>query len=700
MRIPALSLLVGLVSVLTTQSAARQAADDGVIRINVNLVQVDAVVTDSRGKAVTDLTADDFEVLQDGKRQVIRNFAFINVKGHSAAFTPRVSPSQPKSSPAVPPPPPIALRPDQIRRTIAIVVDDLGLSFDSMVHVREAAKKWVESQMQAGDMVAVIRTSAGMGALQQFTADKRALFAAIDRLQYHLGRVGVSSFGPVTGGGTGAIDTFFEDEIRQSYLMGSLGAIQYVVRGLSELPGRKSVILFSESMELGFQQGTNLINSRTMTQLTTEDRLRRLADEANRSSVVISAVDPRGLVYTGTTSEDHQSSPQAVAEISSRRSQQLIASQDGMVMLSQKTGGLFVQGNNDISAALTQVVDDGDGYYLLGYQPEQSTFDERNGLKFHAISVRVKGPGLRVRSRTGFYGSPDTVKPPAPVTKQEQLVKALASPFSTGNVRVRMTTLFSNAESGSFINVLLYIDPHDLTFRQEPDGSRSDVIDVAAVTFDADGHQVEGIDRTYQFHIPQDGYEEVLKKGLVYSAHVPVKKAGPYQMRVVVRDDTTQQLGSATQFIDVPDLSKDRLVLSGITLGAERLQAQLTPGSAEGAVNADNPNGTPAVRIFKPGTGLVYVYQILNAHADGEMKPELESQVRLFRDGQQIYASMPSSLNAAKQANPKRLIGAGQMHLTQVPPGDYVLQIVITDKLRKEKQQVATQSIDFQVDQN
>jgi VWFA-related protein len=698
MRIPALSLLVGLVSVLTTQSAARQAADDGVIRINVNLVQVDAVVTDSKGKAVTDLTGDDFEVFQDGKRQVIKNFAFINVKGRSAAFTPRV---QPKNSPAVPPPPPIALRPDQIRRTIAIVVDDLGLSFDSMVHVREAAKKWVESQMQTGDMVAVIRTSAGMGALQQFTADKRALLAAIDRLQYHLGRVGISSFGPATGGGTGAVDRTFEEEIRQSYLMGSLGAIQYVVGGLRELPGRKSVILFSESMELNFQQGTNLINSRTMTQLTNEDRLRRLADEANRSSVVISAVDPRGLVYTGPTAEDRQSSPQAVAEISSRRSQQLIASQDGMVMLSQKTGGLFVQGNNDITAALTQVVDDGDGYYLLGYQPEQSTFDERNGLKFHSVSVRLKRPGLRVRSRTGFYGSPDTAKRPAPVTKQEQLVKALGSPFSTGNIGVRLTTLFSSAETqGSFINVLLYIDPHGLTFKQEPDGSRSDVVDVAAVTFDADGHQVDGIDRTYQFHIPQDGYDEVLKKGLVYSAHVPVKKSGPYQMRVVVRDDTTQQLGSATQFIDVPDLSKDRLALSGITLGAERLQGQLTPGSAEGAVNSDDPNGTPAVRIFKSGTGLVYVYQILNAHTDREMKPELESQVRLFRDGQQIYASMPSTLSAEKQPNPKRLIGAGQMQLTQVPPGDYVMQIVITDKLRKEKQQVATQSIDFQVRQN
>jgi ligand-binding sensor domain-containing protein len=71
-------------------------------------------------------------------------------------------------------------------------------------------------------------------------------------------------------------------------------------------------------------------------------------------------------VYTGPTAEDRQSSPQAVAGISSRRSQQLIASQDGMAMLSRKTGGLFVQGNNDLTAALSQVVDDGDGFLWLG----------------------------------------------------------------------------------------------------------------------------------------------------------------------------------------------------------------------------------------------------------------------------------------------------------------------------------------------
>jgi hypothetical protein len=101
--------------------------------------------------------------------QVITNFAFINVRDRSALFNGGASVSQPKSS-AAPPPPPIALRPEQIRRTIAIIVDDLGLSFDSMVHVREAAKEWVETELQPGDMVAVTRASAGMGACSNSAA--------------------------------------------------------------------------------------------------------------------------------------------------------------------------------------------------------------------------------------------------------------------------------------------------------------------------------------------------------------------------------------------------------------------------------------------------------------------------------------------------------------------------------------------------
>src|SRR5262249_8512853 len=229
------------------------------------------------------------------------------------------------------------------------------------------------------------------------------------------------------------VDTsLFNNEIQQAYMLGSIGAVTYVLQGLRELPGRKSMVLFSENMKFTYLEGPGLVNLEFTSRGRVEERMRRLIDEANRSSVVIYAIDPRGVVYTGLTAEDFTGTPGGdgdsktaleVSQIDTQRTEELIASQDGMIALTQKTGGLFLH-NNDIQGELRQVVNDGDGYYLLGYQPDASTFDEKTRQpKFHSISVRMKRPGLHVRSRSGFFGTPDTTAAPAPVGRVAQIAR-------------------------------------------------------------------------------------------------------------------------------------------------------------------------------------------------------------------------------------------------------------------------------------
>ncbi len=689
--------------VLSTRHFSQQAPpSEGVIRINVNLVQVDAVVTDSKGKPVTDLKAEDFEVFQDGKPQPITNFVFVDVRDSKVnaqpiATAPRKGAAAPP--PPLPSPPPVTMRPDQIRRTIAVVVDDLGLSFDSTVRVRESLKKWVDTQMQPGDLVAIIRTSAGMGALQQFSADKRILAAAIDAVRFRVGRVGVSTFAPLTGASPAdAIDTtVFDDEVQRAYTLGSIGAIQYVIQGLRDLPGRKSLVLFSESMRLNYTE-SGLVQVATPSSVV-DQQIRRLVDAANRSSVVMYAIDPRGVVYTGLTAEDNTTgmTPQQIADVPGQRSQQLIASQDGMIPITQKTGGLFIQGNNDLAGALRQVVDDGDGYYLIGYRPDDATFEQAaRAVKFHNIAVRVKRPGLRVRSRTGFFGMPDAPSP-APATRRDQIVTAIMSPFTSNGVPLRLTTLFSNAvKEGSYINALLYFEAQDLAFSEEQEGQRKAEFDIVAATFDAEGVAVDSSNKKWTLTVTQKGFDHILKNGLVYSLHVPVKKPGAYQMRTALRDSMSGRLGTATQFIEVPDLNKGRLSLSGIALAEEQAQTAGAPEPSEGAVSSENPHGTPAVRIFKPGASIIYAYQILNAHAGGDKKVQLEVQTRVFREGQPFFTSQVAPIND-RQENPKRLISSGRLRLGSVPPGHYALQLIVTDKLAKEKYRIAAQSMDFEV---
>jgi VWFA-related protein len=677
------ALLLALVAAFA--QTPQPTAPDTVIRINVNLVQVDAVVTDSSGKPVTDLKPEDFEVLQDGKRQQITNFSYISTHDPSSA---RLRPAPAKKG--APPVPPARIKPQDIRRTVALVVDDLGLSFESIARVRSSLKKFVDTEMQPGDLVAVIRTGAGIGALQQFTADKRMLYAAIDRVKFNaLGRVGISSFAPLgSGEGEGAAAMEERNEI---FSVGTLGAIRYVVNGLRELPGRKSVVLFSENLKLFNADG---MSQRVM------DEVRHLTDAANRSSVVIYSIDPRGLQVHSLTAADNTRgmNQRQLAEVPMQRSAEEFRSRDGMVMLARDTGGLFLFNRNDVDAMLREVVADSEGYYLIGYRPDASTFDPRTGqAKFHKVAVHLKRAGLKVRTRSGFFGNSDREVAPVAHTRQAEIAHALDSPFSTGNIHVRLTPLFTNGPKGSYLNTMLFIDGKDLQFTDEPDGWHKAVIDIVAVTFGDNGQAVDSSNRTYTIRAKEDAYQKA-REGLVYAVSHPVGKPGAYQMRVVVRDATSEQVGSASQFIEAPDVGKGRLTLSSVIVKAQEQANPATPDHPEGQVAANNIMGSAAVRQFKKGDQIMYGYEILNAELDGNRQTQLESQTRLFRDGQQVYEGKANPLPMNSQQDPKRLVAGGTMKLgAQIAPGDYVLQVTVTDKLAKEKFRTATQWMDFEV---
>ena len=152
-------LFAGAGRYLARPQSQTEAHTPGVIRVSVNLVQVDAVVTDGKGRKVTDLKAEDFEIFQDGQPQKLTHFEFVNLRDEGPA-APVITVSNPREGADSVPPPPArrVLAREEIRRTFAFVIDDLALSFDSVVRVRTALKKWVETEMRPGDLVAVIVT--------------------------------------------------------------------------------------------------------------------------------------------------------------------------------------------------------------------------------------------------------------------------------------------------------------------------------------------------------------------------------------------------------------------------------------------------------------------------------------------------------------------------------------------------------------
>jgi hypothetical protein len=174
-----------------------------------------------------------------------------------------------------------------------------------------------------------------------------------------------------------------------------------------------------------------------------------------------------------------------------------------------------------------------------------------------------------------------------------------------------------------------------------------------------------------------------------------------YQMRIALRDQSSDRIGAANQFIDVPDLSKGRLTLSSILLRRDVHDGAISGVKlADGQVFDDDPATAAALRVFKPGYALSYDYLVFNAKSGDAHKADLEVQTRLFRDGKVVYTGQPMVPDLAGEAASGRLLAGGHMTLARaISPGDYVLQVIVTDKLAKEKDRSASQAIDFEVSQ-
>jgi hypothetical protein len=239
------------------------------------------------------------------------------------------------------------------------------------------------------------------------------------------------------------------------------------------------------------------------------------------------------------------------------------------------------------------------------------------------------------------------------------------------------------------------------------------------MTFGDNGVPVDQSGRTYTLKLPDVLYKRAQRGGLVYYVTVPIKKPGAYQLRISLRDSSTEHIGSASQFIEVPDLKKNRLAMSGLVLrGAlppDKTAASARPSpspagnQADGGANSTapdqetsdqkNPEASPAVRHFSSGMLIDYLYVIFNAHLDKTTsKSQITSQVRIFRDGKPVFTGRENGLNFTDVTDPKRLINSGEIQLgNDLAPGEYVFQVVVKDMLADEKHRVVTQWMDFEI---
>jgi VWFA-related protein len=395
-------------------SATPFAGPRPVIRISTDMVQIDAVITDKDGKGVVDLRPEEFAVFEDGRKQNVTHLRYVAAGPGTGSGA-----GTPATSEAGEP------------RSFVIVIDNLGLSLEATARARRLVQSFVTKSLQPRDRAAIIETSATAGGTFALTSDPKVLSEAAGRIHHVVwGRANLGAFG-----GRELDLTSRNNQL----VLDSLAVLKNTIDALRALPGRKSVILVSDGLTSRISLDMDRLLQRfTSTPLdslygdtTLYAALRSLTDLANRASVVIYTLDSTGLqtssggqVQTfgarwnpgdprnGADTRDANGELTAAGNPAAQgqlvRSVARTTREDSLIEIAEQTGGLAIFSTNDLAGGLARIVHDLSGYYLIGYVPDQSTFESRPGPpRFHEVKVEVKRPGLKVRSRKGFYGVTD-----------------------------------------------------------------------------------------------------------------------------------------------------------------------------------------------------------------------------------------------------------------------------------------------------
>jgi VWFA-related protein len=667
------------VFIFTLAAAAAQApappspADTGmVLHFDVNLVQVDAVVTDSKGGRVSGLRAEDFEVLQDGRPQTITNFSYSAGRQPDAAAS-----TAPVADPS--------LTRNEVRRTFVLILDDANMAFGDFHYVQEALLRFADKGLENGDMAAVVRTSVGSGTSQLFTSDRQWLHRTIERMVWRPPLAICSVVPPLPT------------------------VLVNAIRALADFPGRKSILLISPG-------STN----------RNWYLARMIADFANRSSVTIEAIDARSLPTLAPSAVTHSgdgpsSGVGMFAEYSRMRDltavgQRLtgyINSQDVLAFLANMTAGRFLHDKNDMYGQLKAAADDSEAYYLMGWYPGPGAFVQKphQMLDYHHIQIRVRGhKDLTVRTRDGFFARPSG-GPQVAFSPARQMSEALFSPFRTGDIDVRLTASVGYDDtSGAYVDSLLRVLPRGVVLHEVTDQPGCKTVDLEIVTtpmpLDPSQEPREKIAGEHPvIRLCGKGLEGFLAQGLVVSVRDRTEAPGAYQMRVAVRNMTANDaptigpqglvrrdsmtpertaIGSASEIIEVPDLKRDDFALTGITLWGEGGTA-VRPASGT-TVRPLTP-GDPAVRQFHGGETVKYVFRLVR---DPKRPPEATVvQIKVAHDGKDVFASEPRPVQTGETVE-------GWYKLdSSLEPGQYL--IGVQAKKSGSKSAPMTQWIDFEV---
>ena len=350
------------------------------------------------------------------------------------------------------------------------------------------------------------------------------------------------------------------------------------------------------------------------------------------------------------------------------------------------------------------------GYYLVSYSPPASTFEPNRKEIYHRTKVRVKRKGATVHTRDGFYNQVDSATDDdAP---KNPLVAAIISPFQHADLNINMAAGYvKDAKAGYLVRSWIHLDPKDVKIVETEDGGALIDLETVCLTSDSNGKAQDFRHVKYTFDIKPEKKSEnlawVQKHGIRFSLLLPVKKPGSYYVRIAVHDTKADKVGSAYQFVEIPDLDRKGIALSNIFMitsadDIEWMSSDVTKEINEGAfslVFQAEEAPSPALRTYAPGDRLQTLTLLYNADANTVARSEMETESVLYRDGKEFWRGESEAIDPESAGSPDGIMVLKRFTMgSALTPGDYVLQLLATDrKNSRKKEGVAAQTISFTV---
>jgi VWFA-related protein len=677
MKFSAICLLVALCVVVKGQ-------EPEVIRTKTELVQTAITVLDKKGHFVEGLQRDQFQLIVDGKPRPVEFFERVAAGSPRETEIANLGNTNTNAAPAT-------AAPRIPGRTIVFFIDDLHLSPDSMNRTRMMLQHFLDREMSSKDNIAILTASGQVGFLEQFTNNRAVLDAAMSRLiprMYDAEGYNYGNSTKMTEYMAFTIDTsktdrkvmdFYIEEclkgsntfkkaaqvaalIRAScetqvkssaravlmqaaqITQNTYNSLESAMRSLARAPGRKLAFFVSDGFLL--DAGPRAANVR--------DKLDHVIDAAQRAGVVVYTIHAAGLVNSNFLDPGNKRPMDIQGRLDIASTGELAANQDALSAIASDTGGRALRGMNFFDKWVSTVLDETSNYYVVAWRPEN---EDEKLPKFRNVKITVAGqPELTVRAPKGYVAATTptaVVKNDKPKTPDTELRDALGDFYPTTGLPTLLSLTYLNTPA----NGLVVTSSIEILGT----GAQGATIKLAGVVLNDKGKIASSFKNQLNIDAPKSGGSD----SIFYNHHTPLAP-GIYQFRVAARDEKTGRVGSAIQWIVIPDLTKSQLTLSSVLLGGQVLEDKSTP-HVQLSVDHTFP------RMSQMGYW-VFVY---NAKRDASGKPQITVLTQVLRDGHSVMSSQKKVSNTGPDL--ERIPFGEELALNNLTPGKYDLKVIVTD---------------------